>query len=105
MSRAKRAQPQPQPAPWVRTLATSLLASVVVIGLLSWGVIRLMDPQVMPVRVVGVDGEIQHLQRTRLESAVAEAVDGGFFSVDLDRVRERVERLPWIESALSLIHI
>ena len=99
MSRSKKAEPQPQPAPWVRTLTTSLLASVVVIGLLSWGVIRLMDPQVMPVRVVGVDGEIQHLQRDRLESAVADAVDGGFFSVDLDRVREKVERLPWIESA------
>ncbi len=101
MSRSKRAQPQPQPqsAPWVRTLATSLATLVVVIGLLSWGVIRLMDPQVMPVKVVGVDGEIKHLQRDRLESAVANAVDGGFFSVDLDRVREKVERLPWIESA------
>ncbi|MCU7844362.1 MAG: cell division protein FtsQ/DivIB [Candidatus Thiodiazotropha sp. (ex Monitilora ramsayi)] len=87
------------PASIVRVLAMPLFTSLLVIGLLSWGGLQLMDPQVMPVRVVGVDGEIQHLERGSLEAAVAEAVDGGFFSVDLDLIRQKVERLPWIESA------
>lgn len=80
---------------WLKPLLGTVLASL----LLGWGVERALDPRVMPIRVVGVDGEIQHLRRDTLESAVAEAVSGSFFGVDLERVRRKVERLPWIESA------
>lgn len=90
------------PAPWrasMRSLVLPLLLVLALIGLLGWGVQALWDPRVMPVRVVGVDGEITHLDRPRLEAAVADAVDGSFFSVDLEQVRRKVEQLPWIESA------
>lgn len=79
---------------WVMPLLGVALASALAV----WGVDRAADPRAMPIRVVGVDGEIQHLHRETLESAVAEAVNGSFFSVDLEQVRRRVERLPWIES-------
>ena len=100
MSR-KRQQPV-VPTPWwrdsSRLLLPLLLAGVVLVGL---GVLvkQASDPSVLPVRVVGVDGEIAHLDRQRLQSTVAEAVDGSFFSVDLERIRRRLEQLPWIESA------
>jgi cell division protein FtsQ len=96
------AKPPAAPAAWiagVRSLAWPLLLFLLVAGLLGWGVHALRDPRVMPVRVVGVDGEIHHLDRPRLETAVADAVDGSFFSVDLEQVRHKVEQLPWIESA------
>lgn len=66
--------------------------------LAAWGVNRLRDPLVMPVRVVMFDGEMRYLQRHRLEQAVAQAVDGSFFTVDLANVRAEVEQLPWVDS-------
>ena len=35
----------------------------------------------------------------QLEYAARSAVDGGFFTVDLDRVRETFEKLPWVRRA------
>jgi len=94
---------QPAPPPAWRRIGSRLMVPVVAGGALLLGLGLLIqqarDPKVLPVRVVGVDGEIQHLDRQRLEAAVAEAVDGSFFSVDLERIREQLERLPWIDSA------
>ncbi|MEJ2452553.1 MAG: cell division protein FtsQ/DivIB [Candidatus Thiodiazotropha sp.] len=100
-----RRRPQPKPSVlmtwWSRVRQFAMPAMIG--GLLLAGLILLIqqarDPRVLPVKVVGVDGEIAHLDRQRLETAVAEAVDGSFFSVDLERIRDRLERLPWIESA------
>ena len=100
MSRGVKQTP-PQPgrlAEW-RAWTVPLLSVVAVVGLLAWGIERAMDPSVLPIRVVGVDGEIQYLQRSSLEAAVADAVNGSFLSMDLERVRRKVEQLPWIESA------
>ena len=36
---------------------------------------------------------------SQLEYAARSAVDGGFFTVDLDRVRETFEKLPWVRRA------
>ena len=100
MSR-KRQQPV-APSPWWHELSHLALPLVlVVVALAGLGVLihQARDPAVLPVRVVGVDGDIAHLDRQRLQSVVAEAVDGSFFSVDLARIRQQLEQLPWIESA------
>ena len=100
MSR-KRKQPPARP-PWWRDqsyLALPLLLGVLTISGLGFLVHQARDPGVLPVRVVGVDGEIAHLDRQRLQETVAEAVDGSFFSVNLARIRSQLEQLPWIESA------
>lgn len=100
MSR-KRQQPV-APTPWWRDWG-HLMLPLVLGGLLVIGLGLLIqqasDPSVLPVRVVGVDGDVAHLDRQRLQSVVAEAVDGSFFSVDLERIRQQLEKLPWIESA------
>ncbi len=100
MSRRRR-QPAPAPSRWQqsRHLLKPLLLSGLALALFGLMLMQASDPRVLPVRVVGVDGEMAHLDRQRLESAVAEAVDGSFFSVDLERIRDRLQRLPWIESA------
>ncbi len=100
-----RRGPQPQPNVvmtwWIRGRRFAM--PVVIGGLLLAGLGLLIqqarDPRVLPVKVVGVDGEIAHLDRQRLETTVAEAVDGSFFSVDLERIRRQLEQLPWIDSA------
>ena len=66
--------------------------------LATWGLQQVRNPQVLPVKVVGIDGDIRYLERTRLEQAVIQAVKGSFFSVDLARVRAEVANLPWVDS-------
>jgi cell division protein FtsQ len=74
-----------------------MLALFVALG--GLGVGQLLDPMVMPVRVVSVDGEIKHLNKQGLEQTVAQAVSGNFFTVDLVRIRHKIEWLPWVKSA------
>ena len=64
----------------------------------SWFLSRLQDPNVMPIRLVKVEGEVRHLNPKRLEEVVYKAVDGSFFSVTLAKVRAEVELLPWVDS-------
>jgi cell division protein FtsQ len=75
------------------------LLIMVAISLLVWGFIQLLDPNVMPVRTVGVDGEMRFIKREQLEQVVAEAVNGSFFSLDLQRMQERIQRMPWVARA------
>ncbi|MCU7933147.1 MAG: cell division protein FtsQ/DivIB [Candidatus Thiodiazotropha sp. (ex Codakia rugifera)] len=76
-----------------------LVIITITIGLIGWGIFKMQDPKVMPVRVVGVDGEIKYQKKEGLERVVAQAVNGSFFSIDLVKMRNRVEQLPWVESA------
>ncbi|MGD9163991.1 MAG: FtsQ-type POTRA domain-containing protein, partial [Chromatiales bacterium] len=99
---SKRQPPPTAPNVWwirVRRSLPPLLLAGLLLTVLGLLIQQASDPQVLPVRVVGVDGEIVHLDRQRLESTVAGAVEGSFFSVDLPRIRDKLEQLPWIESA------
>jgi len=53
-----------------------------------------------PVRRVLVEGAFQRVSPPEIESAVTEVVRGGLASVDLDAVRERVERIDWVDRAV-----
>ncbi|MCU7883786.1 MAG: FtsQ-type POTRA domain-containing protein, partial [Candidatus Thiodiazotropha sp. (ex Lucinoma annulata)] len=82
-----------------RAWLVPLLIITITTGLIGWGIFKIQDPTVMPVRVVGVDGEIQYMKKEGLERVVAQAVNGSFFSIDLMKMRNKVEQLPWVESA------
>jgi cell division protein FtsQ len=62
-----------------------------------WGFDRLTDPQLLPLRVVHIEGELRHLRRQTLERAVAAHASGSFFSVDLEAVRRAASGLAWVE--------
>jgi len=57
---------------------------------------KLRDPHTLPVRQVRIEGEFVHLDRRELEAVAAPLVSGGFFTIDLRRVEEAVEALPWV---------
>jgi cell division protein FtsQ len=97
MSRTRKLSKQPQRVK--RISYTPLVIIVLVVTLGGLGVTRLLDPMVMPVRVVSVDGEIKYLNKQGLEQTVAQAVSGNFFTVDLVRIRHQIEQLPWVKSA------
>ncbi|MFI0376163.1 MAG: cell division protein FtsQ/DivIB, partial [Candidatus Thiodiazotropha sp.] len=76
-----------------------LLLIALFAGMGGWAISQLLDPMVMPVRVVSVDGEIKYLNKQGLERTVVQAVSGNFFTVDLIRIRNQIEQLPWVKSA------
>ncbi|MES9993081.1 MAG: cell division protein FtsQ/DivIB [Candidatus Thiodiazotropha sp.] len=97
--KARIAQPAPPQPLLDRARLTPLLVILLLSMLAGWGFTRLLDPMNMPVRVVSVDGEIKYLDREGLEQTVVKAVSGNFFSVDLLRIRNTIEQLPWVKSA------
>ena len=84
--------------PWLKLGAQAALL-LALSGALSWGITWLREPQNMPLRSVQIEGEFRKLDAGQLQTAVADAVRGGFFSVNVDRVRRAVEALPWVASA------
>ena len=53
-----------------------------------------------PVRRVLVEGEFHRVSPPEIESAVVGAVQGGLATVDLDRVRDSIERIDWVDRAV-----
>jgi cell division protein FtsQ len=53
-----------------------------------------------PVHRVLVEGAFQRVSPPEIENAVAEVVQEGLASLDLGTVRERVERIEWVDSAV-----
>lgn len=77
-----------------------LAGFVLLVGLGSWGLGRyLMDPDALPIRRIQVKGEFRNLDRENIEQVLAKTLDGGFFSLDLRRLREAVIGSPWVADA------
>lgn len=84
--------------PWLKRAAQMLLLMVMT-GTAIWCVTWLRNPTNMPLRAVQIDGEFRKLSKTELQTAVADVVRGGFFTVNVEAVRRAAESLPWVESA------
>ncbi|MET0101994.1 MAG: cell division protein FtsQ/DivIB [Sedimenticola sp.] len=81
----------------VRRWIVALMLFAVMGSGAAWGVIKLQDPNMLPVKVVRIDGDFRHLKRTDLERAVGDRVIGNFFTIDVDAVREDALALPWVD--------
>ena len=60
---------------------------------------HLSNPSTLPVNKIQVHGAFVNVDETMLHSAVSGVVAGGYFNVDVGRVREVVEQLPWVNEA------
>ena len=87
--------------PWAamarHTLHVLALAGMVAVA--AWGWRAIHDPWNFPLRVVKVDGELQHLQPQAVQTAVDERLQGSFFGVDLPNVMRGLTDLAWIRDA------
>ncbi len=54
------------------------------------------DPKHLPIREVRINGELRHLSPAHVQQAVLAEATGGFFSVDVDRIRTAVLANPWV---------
>ena len=53
-----------------------------------------------PVRRVLLEGDFQRVAPPEIETAVAQAARGGLASIDLDRIRESIETIDWVDTAV-----
>ncbi len=96
---SKRQQKKSTP-PVDRRLGMLMLSLVAVSALLASGYVAhryLSQPGKLPLRVVEITGEFSHLKHQAIEAKVATAIDGGFFTVDMQKVRDAVRGMPWVE--------
>jgi cell division protein FtsQ len=77
----------------VGAAAGFLAAGAVIVAGLAYALDR-------PVRRVIAEGAFQRVSPPEIESAVAEVATGGLASVDLERVRKRIERIDWVDEAV-----
>lgn len=83
-----------------RRYQAPLVVFVVLLSLIAAGALLqryLTDPMRFPIRVIEVRGEFRHLDRQRLEQAVADAIGDGFVSADMADIRRRIEDFAWVE--------
>ncbi|WP_457667033.1 cell division protein FtsQ/DivIB [Thiolapillus sp.] len=59
----------------------------------------LMDPQVLPIRHIQIKNEFRNLDKVSLQQALLKAIDGGFFNVDLNRLRDAALSAAWVAEA------
>ncbi len=48
---------------------------------------------------IAISGPFQRVTALQIEAAISDEIDVGFVAVDLDRIRERIVALPWIDQA------
>ena len=79
-----------------RALAAAA-GTVAACATVAWLLLMALD---RPVRRVLIEGSFQRVTPPEIESGVVEVVKGGLASADLDRIRERIERIDWVDSAV-----
>lgn len=79
-------------------LATAVLGGAVLL-LALWLRSGLIGGEQWPIRWLDVAGELKRTSASQVRGAVADEAARGFFAVDLETVRERVETLPWVARA------
>lgn len=84
--------------PWrIHWLNPIVLAAVFVLIVAAYKAIQPM--LYWPVDGVRVVGALEHVQKTKLQYALADTLSVGFLAADLNEVKRSVEALPWVDSA------
>ena len=75
------------------------LPVIVVCAIMFYAEDHLSQPQTLPVNKIRVHGAFVNIDEVMLHRAIAGVIAGGYFNVDVERVREVVEQLPWVHKA------
>lgn len=98
MSQAVSRVPVERTVPSATAVVFTAMLTATVVGLV-WIAAALSDPMTLPIRKVSVEGEFTYLDPEVLKVAVVDAVDAGFFGVDVADIRRRLLDEPWIREA------
>lgn len=86
---------KPQLMNVVSDLLLVVAAAALLVAIAVWG----MRLPLFPLRDVVVMHELQEVQRSEIERSLAGLLLGNFFSVNLDGLRQSLEKLPWVRHA------
>ena len=53
-----------------------------------------------PIRSIEINGPFQRVTALQIEEAIADELEGGFVSADLERIQQRIVALAWIDEAM-----
>mgnify|MGYP005847339683 CR=1 FL=1 len=90
--------------PWHERLAMlqRVLSLLLLSGLLvgsGWGLWLVFKKVDAPIEVILVRGQYSQVDQAQIQKMVEPLLSGGFISLDLQRIRNGLERHPWIEAA------
>lgn len=99
-ARSTKRQPKKQPVfaslrRWIAPLGMAL-GLVALLGLGTFGYDYLSQPGRLPLRVIEVGGELNRLEHAEIQRTVVNTIDGGFFSCDMQKLRQAVVAMPWV---------
>lgn len=81
----------------IKLIFLALLLILLIIGGL-WINSALKDPQIFPLKKVQIKDTYQHINSQTIQQAIAAYVTNGFFSVDVDGIKQQLLQLPWVYS-------
>ena len=79
--------------------ALIMASGLVLAGILGWGWSTLTDPNLLPIKNVQVQGVFTHVNAQTVRAAVEPFLKGNFLTVDVRRVQQAVQTLPWVPHA------
>jgi cell division protein FtsQ len=79
--------------------ALIMASGLVLAGVLGWGWSTLTDPHFLPIKSVQVQGSFTHVNAPAVRAAVIPFLTGNFLTVDVRRVQQIVQTLPWVRHA------
>lgn len=79
--------------------SVTIILMLGVCGLAIWISTILMNPATLPIEKIRVQGNFLFIEESMLNEAITEIKSQGFFSLDIQAVREQVETLPWVAQA------
>jgi cell division protein FtsQ len=99
-ARSTKRQQKKQPAVawlkrWIAPLGMAL-GLIALLGAGAFGYHFLSQPGRLPLRVIEVSGELNRLNHDEIQHTVVDAIDGGFFSCDMQKLRLAVVAMPWV---------
>ena len=70
-----------------------------VVAAVGWTAEKVVQPDILPLRSVQVDGEFVHVTPAEIRGVMMRFADQGFVYVDTEAVRKEIELLPWVKAA------
>lgn len=76
-----------------------IIVIIVCVLTMGWFVVQwLYTPGNFPIRKIELVNQLKHQKSTELQRVAANAIQGGFFSMNVDAFREELLLLPWIKN-------
>ncbi len=85
-----------QPGHGRRARVLGSMLALLLIALFITGAVHLSHPDTMPIKQVRIEGDFTRLSPVDLQLLVTDKVRGGFFSLNVDAVRDALLAEPWV---------